>query len=116
MINPATILVLEDESADPILMQQMEHTTVGKATHGDGTFTRRMSVALIVGYSLFSIALVFNAPVLAHALNVWLLWIVVGIMSIVTFGIGMLRGRAAERFNQPTLHTPSRRMQHWMKN
>ena len=123
MINPPTILVLPSEDADPVLMQQMAHTTARKTTHGDatsasgdGTFTRRASVALIASYSLFSIALLFSFPVMAQALGVWLLWVVVGIMSIVTFGVGMLRGRTAENYLRPTLHTPSRRMQRWMKN
>ncbi len=123
MINPPTILVLPNEAADSILMQQMAHTTASKTTHadtpfapGDGTFTRRASVALIAGYSLFSIALLFGSPVMAEALDVWLLWVVVGVMSIVTFGVGMLRGRTAEKYGQPTLHTSSRRMQRWMRN
>jgi len=104
-------------------MQQIAHTTVrtstpgdSASTPGDGRVTRRASVALIAGYSLFSIALVVSSPVMANALNVWVLWVVVGVMSIVTFGVGMLRGRTAERFNQPSLNTQSRRMQRWMNN
>jgi hypothetical protein len=123
LINPPTILVLPYESADPIVMQQMAHTTLDETTHStappspdDGMFTRRASVSLIAGYSIFSIALVLASPVMAQAVNVWLLWVGVGVMSIVTFGVGMLRGHTAERLNHPSLNAQSRRMQRWMKH
>lgn len=123
LINPPTILVLPCERADPIVMQQMAHTTVDKATPSrapstpdDGTFTRRAAVSLIAGYSIFSIALVLASPVMAHTVNVWLLWVGVGVMSIVMFGVGMLRGQTAERLNHPSLNAQSRRMQRWMKH
>lgn len=116
LINPPTILVLPRVSADPIVMQQMAHTTADRTTPDDGTFTRRASVSLIAGYSLFSIALVLASPVMAHAVKVWLLWIGVGVISIVTFGVGMLRGQTAERLNHPALNAQSRRMQRWMKH
>ena len=123
LINPPTILVLPCERADPIVMQQIAHATADRTTHrdapstpDDGTFTRRASVLLIAGYSIFSIALVLAWPVMAHAVNVWLLWVGVGVISIVMFGVGMLRGQTAERFNHPALNAQSRRMQRWMKH
>ena len=122
LINPPTILVLPRVSTDPMVMQQMTHTTADRttrrdapATPDDGRFTRRASVSLIAGYSLFSIALVIASPVMAQTVNVWLLWVGVGVMSIVTFGVGMLRGQTAERLNHPALNAQSRRMQRWMK-
>lgn len=123
LINPPTILVLPCVSADPIVMQQMAHTTADRTTRrdaptapDDGRFTRRASVSLIAGYSTFSIALVLASPVMAQTVNVWLLWIGVGVMSVVTFGVGMLRGQTAERLNHPALNAQSRRMQRWMKH